>query len=269
MCPGPAAPHLLPRKLSASGFNSFVACPYQFFATRMLGLSGWEDLSDMPAKRDYGDWLHRTLKLYHEAIRDRNIPLGERLAELKTISEKVFDEALAANSAALGYFARWQKAIPAYLAWANEREAQGWKFAAGEQWFEKTLQLSHGAITLHGCIDRIDENDAGERAVLDYKTRSVQALRDKLREREDHQLAFYGLLSDTPVTSASYVALEITNGKTGEAEAINYVEWQRALADQIDACMHAVAQGAKLHASGIEVTCQFCDVRGLCRKGGW
>lgn len=268
-CPAPAAPRLLPGKLSASGFNSFVACPYQFFATRMLKLSGLDELSDMPAKRDYGDWLHQILKIYHEHVRDRNIALSQRAAELQAISDQVFNDALEKNSAALGYYARWQKAIPAYLAWANEREAQGWRFVSGEQWFEKKMPLSHGEITLHGCIDRIDENDAGERAVLDYKTRGTQALRDKLKEREDHQLAFYGLLSDAPVSSALYVALEITNGKTGDAEAANYVDWQHALAAQIDASMRAVAQGAALRASGIESICQFCEVRGLCRKGNW
>jgi ATP-dependent helicase/nuclease subunit B len=268
-CPAPAAPHLLPDKLSASGFNSFVACPYQFFATRMLGLSGLEELSDMPVKRDYGDWLHRILKVYHENVRDRKIALNDRAAELQKISDQVFNDILERSSAALGYYARWQKAIPAYLAWANQREAQGWRFISGEQWFEKTLQLAHGAVTLHGCIDRIDENDAGERAVLDYKTRSTQALRDKLKEREDHQLAFYGLLSDVPVTSALYVALEIVNGKMGEVEAANYVEWQLALARQVEASLRAVAQGAALPASGIELICQFCDVRGLCRKGRW
>jgi ATP-dependent helicase/nuclease subunit B len=269
VCPTPAAPHLLPRKLSASGFNSFVACPYQFFATRMLGLSGLEELSDMPEKRDYGDWLHRILKIYHENVRDQNIALTQRATELQKISDRIFNDALEKNSAALGYYARWQKAMPAYLAWANEREAQGWRFVIGEQWFEKTLQLSHGEITLHGCIDRIDENDAGARAVLDYKTRSTQALRDKLKDKEDHQLAFYGLLSDLPITSAFYVALEMTNGKTGDVEATNYVEWQQALSVQLETSMRAVAQGAALPASGIELICQFCDVRGLCRKGNW
>jgi ATP-dependent helicase/nuclease subunit B len=33
--------------------------------------------------------------------------------------------------------------------------------------------------------------------------------------------------------------------------------------------MRAVAGGAPLPASGIELVCRYCDVRGLCRKGGW
>ncbi|WP_136418394.1 PD-(D/E)XK nuclease family protein [Herbaspirillum sp. ST 5-3] len=267
--PAPIAPQLLPRKLSASGYNSLVACPYQFFATRMLGLNGLDELSDMPEKRDYGDWLHAILKTYHESVRDLNVAPAERESLLRDITEKVFAEALSQSAAALGYYARWQKVIPAYLAWANEREDQGWRFVAGEKRFDKILSWDGGQVTLHGYIDRIDENGDGERAVLDYKTKPLQILRDKIKEAEDHQLAFYGILSDLPVSAAHFVALEITKDKTGDAEAKNYTDWQQMLEMQIAASIGAIAQGAPLAAYGIERVCVYCEVRGLCRKGAW
>jgi len=267
--PAPSAPQLLPRKLSASGYNSLVACPYQFFATRMLGLNGLDELSDMPEKRDYGDWLHEILKRYHEALRDHRIDMADRQSLLLQISEDIFQGTLAQSAAALGYYARWQKVIPAYLEWANQREADGWKFVLGEQRFEKNLYWNEGQITLHGCVDRIDENEAGERAVLDYKTRSAQVLRDKLKEGEDHQLAFYGVLSDLPVDAGHLVALELTKDKTGDVAAADYAEWQRLLEAQIVANIDAIVQGAALPASGIERVCVYCEVRGLCRKGAW
>lgn len=267
--PAPSAPQLLPRKLSASAYNNLVACPYQFFATRMLGLDGLGELSDMPEKRDYGDWLHEILRIYHETLRERRVSLDDREFLLREISERIFGQALDQSAAVLGYYARWQKVIPAYLVWANERESQGWYFVAGEQEFQKTLSWPGGQITLHGCIDRIDENAAGERAVLDYKTRTVQALRDKAKEGEDHQLAFYGLLSELPVVAAHYVALEASKDKTGDAAAPNYEEWQILLEQQIVANIRAIGQGAALPATGIERVCVFCEVRGLCRKGAW
>lgn len=267
--PAPAAPQLLPRKLSASGYNSLTACPYQFFATRMLGLNGLDELSDMPEKRDYGDWLHEILNTYHEALRDRKIHIGERENLLRGISENIFGQALEKSAAALGYYARWQKVMPAYLEWANERESAGWQFAFGERWFEKTLTWPDGKITLHGCIDRFDEHENGERAVLDYKTKPLQSLRDKLKEAEDHQLAFYGVLSDLPVTAGHFVALEITKDKTGDAEAKNFSAWQQMLEAQIVTSVGAIAQGAALPATGIERVCVYCEVRGLCRKGAW
>jgi ATP-dependent helicase/nuclease subunit B len=267
--PAPAAPQLLPAKLSASGYNSLVACPYQFFATRMLGLSGLDELTDMPEKRDYGDWLHQILNNYHEAVRDRNIPAGDREPLLQQISATVFDSEVANNAAALGYYVRWQKVLPAYLAWADAREAKGWRFVFGERKFEKLLRWEDGEIILHGRIDRIDETDAGERAVLDYKTKNVSALRERLKQREDHQLAFYGVLSDLPVDHAHYVALETMKDRIDDAEASHYAEWQSRLAQQLSADLRAVTHGAALPATGIESVCAYCAVRGLCRKGAW
>lgn len=267
--PAPAAPQLLPRKLSASGYNSLVACPYQFFATRMLGLFALDELSDMPEKRDYGDWLHAILKTYHDTVRDERTQVPARESLLREITDNIFGKSLEQSAAALGYYARWLKAMPAYLAWANERESQGWNFVIGEQRYDKLLSWPGGQITLHGVIDRIDENEDGERAVLDYKARPVQALRDKLKGMEDHQLAFYGLLSDAPATSAHFVALEATKDKTGDAEAKNYVEWQQQLESRIVHNISAIGQGAELRATGIETVCAYCEVRGLCRKGAW
>ena len=267
--PHPAAPQLLPSKLSASGYGSLVACPYQFFATRMLGLSGLDELSDMPEKRDYGDWLHRILRVYHETVRDQAVGVAQRADLLQNVSAGIFARELDKSAAALGYYARWQKVMPAYLNWANDREAQGWHFVLGEQRFEKILPWENGAITLHGRIDRIDQHDDGARAVLDYKTQSTPALRDKIKHREDHQLAFYGLLSDQPIAAGHYVALEATKDKTGDVAAPDYGQWQQALERQIGSSMQAIATGAPLSATGIEMVCQYCDVRGLCRKGAW
>jgi ATP-dependent helicase/nuclease subunit B len=235
----------------------------------MLGLTALDELSDMPEKRDYGDWLHRILTTYHETVRDQRIALHERAALMKEISEDVFHAETIRSAAALGFHARWQKIMPAYLAWANERESQGWQFLMGEQRFEKTISWPGGDMILHGRIDRIDCNGDGEWAVLDYKASNLQALRERLHEREDHQLAFYGMLCDVPVTSAHYVALDAVNDKTGDAQARDYEEWQRALHARLGATMHSVAQGAPLPASGIERICRFCEVRGLCRKGVW
>jgi len=265
--PAPHAAALRPQKLSASGYNSLVACPYQFFATRMLGLSELNELSDMPEKRDYGDWLHQILAIFHTRLHE--VTVAERPALLREISDQVFGLALDKSAAALGYYARWQKAMPAYLEWLAEREAQGWHFVLGEEKFEKVLRWDDGEIILHGRVDRMDENAAGERAVLDYKSTNQTALRDKLKQGEDHQLPFYGLLSDVPLSNALYIPLEASKDKIKEVESPDYDNWQQTLSVQIAASMRAIAHDAPLPATGPESVCQYCDVRGLCRKGAW
>lgn len=270
--PAPSAPQLRPARLSASGYNSLVACPYQFFATRMLGLSGIDELSDLPEKRDYGDWLHQILATFHAKLRDQHVAREDRPALLDDISHRIFAQSLDKSGAALGYFSRWEKAMPAYLAWVEEREAQGWHFVFGEEHLERTLRWganeNQGDIILHGYVDRIDENDSGERAVLDYKSTNATSLNNRLKQGEDHQLPFYGLLSEKPLLNALYVPLD-TKDKVKEVEAPDFSAWQSALEEQIAHSMQAIDQGAPLAATGPESVCQYCDARGLCRKGAW
>lgn len=292
--PKPAAASLMPVTLSASGLSSLIACPYQFFAGRMLKLSAIDELSDMPEKRDYGDWLHAILKTYHDRLlidklSDQLSLESDRIDLLHTISDTWFARVLKHSPAALGYSMRWRKVIPAYVAWANQREADGWQFAFGEVWAEAQLAWDDGAITLRGRIDRIDErqleNGEIERAVLDYKTKNRTSLKARLKTFEDHQLAFYGLLQAKieqegeennpivsmldPVDTANYVALEAEREKAGDVEAENYSEWKNELEVAIRKNMRAIQHGAGLPAQGVESVCEYCDVRGLCRKGAW
>jgi len=267
--PAPSAPTLVPRKLSASGYNSLVACPYQFFATRMLGLSGIDELSDLPEKRDYGDWLHRILMQFHETLRDRVIAVVERPALLEAISNRVFAQELDRSAAALGYYARWQKTMPAYLGWVEKHEADGWHFSVGEERLEKVLRWQEGEVLLHGRVDRIDRNADGQPLVLDYKSTGQSILKNRLKQGEDQQLPFYGLLSSDPTASAAYVPLEAEKNAIALVEANNFAQWQQRLGEHIMDNMRAIAHGAPLPATGPESVCQYCDVRGLCRKGAW
>ena len=101
--PSPSAPALLPSQLSASSYNSLVACPYQFFAERMLRLTIPDELSEQPGKRDYGQWVHAILQHYHETLSLKAIPVDERAELLEKISDDLFSDVLQKQPAALGY----------------------------------------------------------------------------------------------------------------------------------------------------------------------
>ncbi|MET3118318.1 ATP-dependent helicase/nuclease subunit B [Undibacterium sp. GrIS 1.8] len=269
--PRPAAAILAPTTLSSSGYSSLLACPYQFFARRMLRLDALDELSDMPEKRDYGDWLHAILKTYHDQLSAHQPE--DRVQLLRDISTQRFDDILKRSPAALGYSVRWNKVIPEYVAWANQREADGWQFEIGEDWRERTLiwsdQGEDASIVLRGRIDRIDKNQYGEYAVLDYKTKTQTALIKRLKEGEDQQLPFYGLLANQTIAAASYVALELDKGKIGAAAADNFSDWTNVLEVDIKSNMQAIRDNTPLPAQGTELVCQYCEMRGLCRKGAW
>ncbi len=265
--PLPSAPSLLPTTLSASGYNTLVACPYQFFATRMLRLGSADELTDLPEKRDYGNWVHDLLLQYHETVAQQQTPLEERSALLEQISEQVFDRVLEHEPAALPYLARWRKQIPAYLDWANAHQEAGWTFAFGERQRERILLWGDGEIRLKGRLDRVDQNADGEWMVLDYKTTDKGKLKRKLVQREDHQLTFYGLLLEQNVSAAAYVAIDADKPDALPAEP--YSIWRDALEQQLKTDFKNIANGNALPASGSGSTCDWCDARGLCRKGSW
>ncbi|MDP9108200.1 MAG: PD-(D/E)XK nuclease family protein [Pseudomonadota bacterium] len=267
--PAPRAPQLRPSRLSASAYNTLVACPYQFFASYMLGLRALDEIAELPEKRDYGGWLHRILADYHVAVGTRATPDDQRAELLASLSEQVFRQELARNGAALGYYVRWQKTMPAYLEWTRQREAAGWRFVASEVKRERKLVWSDGEILLHGRLDRIDRHDDGDHAVLDYKTSPHATLASRLKQAEDHQLAFYGLLSDPTPAAAHYVALEPKDDKTGDVAAPDYGLWRDALERQIATQMQAIDHRAGLPANAPESVCTYCEMRGLCRKGAW
>ena len=265
--PLPSAPLLLPATLSASGYNTLVACPYQFFATRMLRLGSADELTDLPEKRDYGNWVHDLLLQYHQTVAQQQTPVEHRTDLLERISEHVFDQVLLHEPAALPYLARWRKQIPAYLDWANAHQEAGWTFAFGERQRERVLSWGDGEIRLKGRLDRVDQNADGDWMVLDYKTTDKGKLKRKLAQREDHQLTFYGLLLEQKVSAAAYVAIDADKPDAIPAEP--YGIWRDALEQQLKMDFKNIANGNPLPASGTGSTCDWCDARGLCRKGSW
>ncbi len=265
--PAPSAPALLPSHLSASGYNSLVACPYQFFASRMLGLRAPDELAELPEKRDYGDWLHRILSAYHAALAEAPVPPEQRGALMARITDEVFAPVLARNPAALGYLSRWNARRDAYVGWANALEAEGWSFAFGEERLARALDWGGGSLQLVGTLDRVDHHADGSALLLDYKTSKRAALQERLKQREDHQLPFYALLLDPAPQQAAYVALDEDVPALVDAKALD--EWRAALEAQLRSNLSAIADGAGLPAAGTAGSCTWCDVRGLCRKGAW
>ena len=61
----------------------------------------------------------------------------------------------------------------------------------------------------------------------------------------------------------------MSNGKIDQVNAPDYASWQQELRGAIISNMRAIGQGALLPAQGTGNVCQFCEVRGLCRKGTW
>ncbi len=274
--PSAAMPHpvlpsgLLPQRISPSGYNSLVACPYQFYARHALRLNDLDEVREDIDKRDYGTWVHTVLQHFHDEF---PVLLDEDIAKLNValqgISEQVFAAALAHDYLALAWLARWQKMIPAYLDWQMQREHAGWRYAAAEVPFE--MQVLEDLI-LRGRIDRVDSNAAGDECVLDYKTQSVTALKGKLKDAgEDVQLACYVSVRDAD--SAAFVSLEGNVAEVAPPASSTVENAMRELASlnmsRLQTVYIQMRGGTALPANGVDAACGYCEMRGLCRQGSW
>lgn len=264
--PRPAAPQRVPLRLSASAYASLMACPYQFFARRMLGLAETEEVREALEKRDYGEFVHRILRRFHAEHAQLSGQADAALAaDLEAISREVFAPEIAENFLEHAWLARWLESVPGYIAWQKAREAAGWRYAGGELVRERSLPLADGELLLHGRLDRLDRRSDGSEAVLDYKTQDLQTLKRRLADYgEDVQLACYALLQGERLQEAAYVALD--GEKPVELSLPEVQEMARAQGARLAAAIDALRAGATLPAHGVDAACAWCEMRGLCRR---
>jgi ATP-dependent helicase/nuclease subunit B len=268
--PAPAAPPaLLPRRISASGYNSLVACPYQFHARYVLRLAELDDVQELIEKKDYGSVVHRVLARFHKAhARVSALEPAAAARELEEMSEREFAGAVARNYLARAWLARWKALIPAYVEWQRGWEAAGWSWKTGEVAKSVAIDTPGGnRVELHGRLDRVDEG-AGGVAVLDYKTSDPQKLKRMLdAPGEDVQLPVYALLWGVPVAEALFLSMEREEVKPVAVPGVQPLAAQvrKRLAEVFD----ALAAGAPMPAQGVEGACEYCEARGLCRRNYW
>ncbi len=276
LVPSPASsrptlpPELVPTTLSASGYNSLMACPYQFYARHALHLNELDEVQLALEKKDYGEHVHAILHHFHQRYpaiggSDR----AEVEQALSDISREEFRQALEADYLARAWALRWEARIPAYLDWQTEREREGWRWSEGE--LKRTLEmaLDEGrSLTLKGRIDRVDtrsdDNEAAY-AVLDYKTQNRSGLQKKVETPgEDVQLPVYALLLEGSVVEAAFVPVDEEGIKTVAQEDIYALS--KATGQRLRELFNALYRGAALPAQGSNQACTYCEMSGLCRK---
>jgi len=263
--PAPGAPsNLIPHRISASGYNSLVACPYQFYARHMLRLNEMDEVREGVEKRDYGEWVHAILHRFHQQFPVLSQHARDDLATaLRCIGDAVFSSVLEHDYLARAWLLRWQQSIPSYLDAQLKSEAEGWRYQSGEVPFELPLT---GELTLHGRIDRVDVRE-GECKIMDYKMMDATRLRNKLKEPgEDVQLACYAHVYEA--NEAAFLSIE-KDKVIAVAPPQDLPELAQANIERLQALFAQMRAGATLPAHGVDEACMYCEMRGLCRKAEW
>ena len=258
---------LIPQRISASGYNSLVACPYQYYARHVLHLNELDEVREGIEKRDFGEWVHDILHRFHQQF---NVLTGHEIRELQQalshISVEVFAQAVQRDYWARAWLLRWQQSIPAYIEAQLKSEAEGWRYQNGEVTFELPVAEN---LLMRGRIDRIDvqAGAASVVRVLDYKTQDANKLRTKLKQAgEDVQLPFYAHVFEA--TEAAFISIEKTKVLIVNPPQ-DVAQLSHANIERLKQVFTQMRTGTPLPANGIDSVCEYCEMRGLCRKAEW
>lgn len=289
--------NLIPKTISASGYQQLMNCPYQFFAARCLGLEPPETIREMLEKSDYGERVHLCLHAFHSGVANLPGPYekplntdtrDEAIRCLTSIADAVFSSDLEDNFLHRGWLKRWHDLIPLYIEWQTKRQ-YSWQVQNTETNVE--AKLAGADITLRGRLDRIDistkntELDLGnsktsslktgisEIGIIDYKTGNVAGEEDVL-DGESIQLPFYALLAEQamqqPISRVEYVSLDQNKVQTKTPlENDRLHELTRQVGLRLAKLITNIQDGEPMIAWGDEKTCSWCQMSGICRRESW
>ena len=272
--PRPAFPaRLMPGRLSASGHQDLIDCPYRFYAARGLGLAPSEEIVETLRKSEYGSRIHLCLSAFHGGEEGLPGPFGKPLAEghrdeavamLEAISAEVFARDIEDNFLHRAWLARWRRLIPQYIEWAVGR-AREWTVEKTEASAERTLG---DGLVLNGRLDRIDRGAEGL-AVIDYKTGARVPSEDDVLSGESVQLPTYALLAEG-VRRVEYLLIHDKGIKTATTiEGDDLDTLAQTVRERLEGMVERLRSGAEMPAWGDEDACRHCDMSVVCRHEAW
>ncbi|HVA66008.1 MAG TPA: PD-(D/E)XK nuclease family protein [Elusimicrobiota bacterium] len=291
---GPPAEYLRElsrRGLSPSAYKTFLECPFQFFAERVLGLGSIEEAPEKDAldKKARGKIYHKILERFYRTLAASG-PKTDAPAGWENILGRAVDEVFAEHSwRVLGlYPVLWESEKRAmgghargFAAWDLARaSAGGWRPDAFEEdlrapWPGKPPEALQD-LFLHGRLDRLDIDSSGRRfCVVDYKTK----ISDYLKKEKTLQLSFYAELAQAKLGSqaemdAALLAGVEAAGPRARADAYAGAAWRKdraAFWAAADKNLARLAEGRfpirpDAAGDGGWGHCVWCGFSSLCRK---
>jgi ATP-dependent helicase/nuclease subunit B len=276
------------RVLSPTALETFAACPFTYFAQRVLRLKPLDEPGEEreTSALEEGSLLHGFLEEFHSRLRGRLPPtLGE--------ARKEFESALAAAFAKL----ETERSIRHALVWESEKlkirrvleAAVAWDLANLDGFvpsrFEAGLEgeLTIGSVTFRvsGFVDRLDLRPDGAFRVIDYKRSRSQkygaSMPTGVKRGRYYQPPLYFLLAQQ-ILAAEGVKVAAASSKSGYLFLHDLAEggdgglWldgglgdaAAEFADQLGRSLGSIGRGEFVVRPGDH--CTHCDYRTACRK---
>jgi superfamily I DNA/RNA helicase/RecB family exonuclease len=251
----------LPVPLSASAVEALEACPLRWFLER-------------PAAAQEQSTEQQGFGLVFHALAEE-VATGATAADIDVLMDRldrVWDR--------LPFEARWQseqerraarRALERFLVWHGQHR-EGRKFVAAEREFDTTLQVGGVDVRLHGYIDRIEVDAAGQVFLVDFKT--GKKAKTPREAEQSAQLAVYQLAAENTEDIGETAGAELVYPRDEKESPEPTVVQQSALREQQDpawapkllAEVAGTVLAERFHASGDPTVCQHCSLRRACPR---
>ncbi|MHB1885134.1 MAG: PD-(D/E)XK nuclease family protein [Acidimicrobiales bacterium] len=284
--------------LSASGLESFAACPFRFFVDRRLGVSELEAPERLITidPRERGTLMHRVVEGFFVLMAEQGslVPFDDRSRErLEKLAMIQFDrlEQLGRTGKAL-FWAGERGRILADLERYVENDVSDCITAGrvplrleldfGQEGRPVVEQIAGRSVSFRGRIDRVDLTESGRLVVVDYKSGSKEGYSDISREplgRGSHlQLPLYAKAArevfSAEVTGRELVRAEYRFMQSSADYAVIKVELDEELESALLAVLTTLVStieagcfpprpGAAERGSTYR-NCRYCDFDPLC-----
>ena len=251
---------LLDRGFSPTGFNNYVASPWQYYFRTLLRLP---DAPALPML--FGTAVHAGLKVYADKMKRGS-------ASIEDATEAFYTELTHLPLSPLDrkeLMKTGEIALTSYLI----QEGSNMK-SAHESEFAVTVSLTVpgvGEVPLSGKLDRLDSKEDGTVEVIDYKTGKAKSENEikGLTKSSDggyyRQLVFYKLLLDKDgrysMNEGSLHFVEPNEkGKCTIRRFAITSEEVAVLENELIAAAQAIADGSAFSATCDPESCDYCDL---------
>ena len=294
----------LPISMSPSAYKALRDCPYRYYVRSILGLRKAKEFEEGFDASLAGQVLHSLLKNFFQALKTEEQQAQSSITQdldarrlwmqehLTKHSEKEFERLIKGDARVMGTLRDWQKQIPSFIDWQLKREAEGWRYHDAELsvGFMVTLTDPDGVqreIQIAGRADRFDvnTNNPSTAAVIDYKNQGTAKIKKRAeRLLDDPQLLIYARavnenavaahLPGRTIEQAEWVSLKADIKKADDKIVRSHpIEDMPAMmaqfSEQLSDDLEVLWARKPMKAFAPDSVCQYCEARGICRKGMW
>lgn len=267
----PARPELLPDRISASGHQALVDCPYRFYVRYMLHIRESDVIREEMDNLEFGRYVHQCLEAFHTGISGAPGPWEDQIAGheasvlglLREIGEH-FMEQLTPSPSNIVFVERWRAIAQRYVQLQKSMESQQIPVVSEQQVKYRVDET----LVLTGRIDRMDQDENGSRVVIDYKTGSNRISESEVQNGEQVQLPSYALMAE-PTKRAEYWWLSQDSQRNIPLTSLdgkNLSDLNRKVHARLHDVFQSLHTQGKMPANGNEATCKHCYAQGVCRK---